>query len=62
MIYRPYLNTGWVAKGVLMASDDRVDNSIIEESLREAGFVCGLCDHRPEYGRFYLQRFEQKNR
>jgi len=58
VIRRPYLDTGWKASFGMMATDDRVDLSIIEGSIREAGLVCGLCDHRPEFGRFIVKRFE----
>jgi hypothetical protein len=59
MIRRPYCEAGWKFKGIIELVDSRIDKTIIEESLKEAGMLVGLCDHRPEYGRFKVLKFEE---
>jgi len=58
LISRPYLDTGWKAAFKLHISDDRLSLEMVEIALIEAGLIKGLCDHRPEYGRFKVTKFE----
>ena len=59
IIKRPFLDTGWVLPVSLVVVDDRRDARQIQIALEEAGLLCGLCDERPEYGRFRVARFER---
>mgnify|MGYP001312207912 CR=1 FL=1 len=58
IIRRPFLNAGWKLSGVILIVDDRIDPSLVKASLEEGGLLVGLCDHRPEYGRFKVNKFE----
>ena len=58
MIRRPYLNAGWKLAFNLLFMDERVSLEMGRDALTEGGLVRGLCDHRPEYGRFKINRFD----
>lgn len=58
IIRRPFVKEGWRLTFGLMVFDERVDFTLVETALREAGKMIGLCDHRPEYGRYEVIRFE----
>jgi hypothetical protein len=58
IIRRPYLKEGWKASFSLLLMDDRITSGIVKESLEEAGLLIGLCDHRPEFGRFKVNKFD----
>lgn len=58
-IKRPYLNTGWKMQFVLLFYDERISLDIGKDSLTEGGLMCALGDHRPEYGRFQVNKFEE---
>jgi len=60
VIRRPYLDTGWTLTLPLIAMDDRINDEMIQGSIQEGGLLVGLCDHRPEYGRFKINKFEIK--
>lgn len=56
---RPALREGWTATFVLtVAVPEYVTPEVLHELLAQAGRLCGLCDHRPTYGRFQVDRFE----
>jgi hypothetical protein len=59
IIRRPYCSPGWKGEFVLDIFDERVSPDMVKASLEEAGVLCGLCDHRPEYGRFKVVSFEE---
>ena len=58
LIKRPYLNTGWKCNFKLLLMDGRISPEMVKDALTEAGLIKGLCDHRPEYGRFKVNKFE----
>jgi len=58
VIRRPFLNTGWKLSFQLILTDERIPPETAKISLEEAGLLCGLCDHRPEYGRFKVNKFD----
>jgi|GEM_PF-1554675 len=58
IIRRPYVDTGWKLKFGIYVIDERISPEIVKESLEEAGLVIGLCDHRPDFGRFKVNKFE----
>ena len=60
IVRRPYLNAGWTAKFQFVAYDDRLTGDMIKQALVESGMLCGWCDHRPEFGRFKVVKFELK--
>lgn len=57
LIQRPALKTGWRLPIVLNVVDDRRNPDAIRRSLEEAGVMVGLCDFRPEYGRFVVREW-----
>jgi len=59
ILRRPYLKEGWQLNYALYFMDERVSPPMVEESIKEGGLLVGLCDHRPEYGRSKLIRFEE---
>lgn len=58
LIQRPALKAGWKLPIVLNVVDDRRNPDAIRRSLEEAGVMIGLCDFRPEYGRFVVREWE----
>lgn len=54
IVRRPALDTGWELPFSLVVVDDRRKQQDIRRALEEAGLLVGLCDHRPEYGRFIV--------
>ncbi len=60
IIRRPYCKEGWRVSGIFNIFDDRVSDDMIKQSLEESGLLVGLCDHRPEYGRFKVISFKSK--
>lgn len=61
LIRRPYLKPGWKLDFNLVLLDDRIRPDMVEIALAEAGLMVGLLDHRPEFGRFKIARFEVEN-
>lgn len=58
MIYRPYVDTGWKALFHLIIAHPRISIDIVKNALDEAGLIVGLLDHRPDFGRFIVTKFE----
>lgn len=48
----------WALEFELMIIEDIVSQSDIEDHLKKAGFLKGLGDFRPKFGRFVVQAFE----
>jgi hypothetical protein len=42
--------------------DDRRSSDSIKRGMEEAGLLVGLCDGRPEFGRYIVTRFEVKKK
>ncbi len=59
LIKRPYLNEGWKMQFTLSLFDDRISSNMAKDALIEGGLLCAIGDHRPEYGRFKVNRFEE---
>lgn len=55
---RPGLNPGWQLNSLLTVLDDHVEPDKIRIALETAGLFVGLCDWRPEYGRFIIKKWE----
>lgn len=58
VIRRPGLKEGWRLSFTLMVVDDRRSDESIKRGCEEAGLLVGLCDGRPEYGRFIVKEWE----
>lgn len=58
IIRRPALDVGWQLAFKLAVVDDRQIPDLIHRSLSEGGIMVGLCDWRPEYGRFIVTEWE----
>lgn len=58
IIRRPYLDTGWKLKYNLCLFDERINPGSVKIALEESASIVALCDHRPEYGRFKINKFE----
>jgi len=56
---RPYVDTGWKLPFQLLLTDGRITPDMAKIALEEAGLVKGLYDHRPEYGRFKINKFKE---
>lgn len=59
MLYRPALNTSWKLPFTINVFTDTVGFEQVRRALSDAGIYQGLCDGRPEYGRFKVNTFEQ---
>lgn len=59
-IYRPALREGWELPFGLVVYDDTLPKSQVKEALEYAGLMVGLCDHRPDYGRFQVEWEEEE--
>lgn len=54
---RPAMNTGWSCTfNLLIATPEYLGVPMMASLLTSAGRLCGLCDHRPTYGRFAVKR------
>ena len=62
IIYRPGLHEGWVLSFTLAVMDDRIPEDHLKRALDEAGVLVGLCDHRPEFGRFVVKKWETRRK
>lgn len=60
VLYRPALQAGWKLKFTLNIFTDTVGIDQVKRSLTDAGVYQGLCDGRPEYGRFKVNTFEKE--
>ena len=58
VIRRPGLKEGWRLSFALQVVDDRRSPDSIQRGFEEAGLLIGLCDGRPEYGRFIVKDWE----
>jgi len=61
IIRRPYLDAGWRCEFELHATDERIGQEMLFEALSEAGLIVGVCDYRPEFGRYDIKGFEELN-
>ncbi len=59
MINRPALRAGWQLSFNIACFDDRVSGDQIRRALGDAGIYQGLCDGRPDFGRYIIKSFEQ---
>ncbi len=59
VLYRPALKDGWRLSFAIRVFDDLIDKDQIQAALTAAGIYQGLCDGRPEYGRFKVVSFEE---
>jgi len=59
-IFRPALKKGWELPFNLSVYDDTIPPREVVDALEYAGLMVGLCDHRPEYGRFTVEWEEEK--
>lgn len=57
---RPGLNSGWQLNPLLHVLDDRIASEKLRIALETAGLFIGVCDWRPEYGRFIVKKWEVK--
>lgn len=55
---RPCLNLGWKISPRLTVMDDHIDADNLRIGMENAGLYVGLCDNRPEYGRFIVTKWE----
>lgn len=55
---RPGLNSGWRVNPVFNVFDDRIEEDKLKIALESAGLLIGVCDWRPEYGRFIVKKWE----
>lgn len=53
--YRPLIKSGWKVKGVINAFG--VPKEFIEECMELGGLRFGLLSHRPEFGRYQVNKF-----
>lgn len=60
IVKRPFLNAGWKMQFNLHFYDERISLDIGKDSLVEGGLMCAIGDHRPEYGRFKVNVFDEK--
>jgi len=44
----------------MIAIPEYISPAFLLDLLTQAGRLCGLCDHRPTYGRFQVTSFETK--
>lgn len=58
ILYRPALNIGWKLSFTINVFADSVGFEQVKRALQDAGIFQGLCDGRPEYGRFIVNTFE----
>lgn len=54
---RPGLNAGWKVSCVFNVFDDRIEEDKLRIALESAGLLIGVCDWRPEYGRFVIKEW-----
>ena len=55
---RPGLNAGWKVSAIFNVFDDRIEEDKLKMALESAGLLIGVCDWRPEYGRFVVKKWE----
>lgn len=59
ILFRPYVDSGWEASFRLVKLDTMFSWKTVEAAIQRGGIGIGLCDHRPEYGRFILKNFKE---
>lgn len=56
---RPAMNAGWKCEfRVMVGTPEYLSPSFMAKLINSAGRLCGLCDHRPTYGRYSIHRLE----
>jgi len=58
MDYRPGLEPGWSVSFNLRMFDERVTPQLVRRAFDEAGLLIGVCNHRPDFGRFEVNDWE----
>lgn len=57
---RPGLSAGWkLAFDITVLAPEYIDEAFLQQVVQRAGKLTGLCDGRPEFGRFRLTKFER---
>lgn len=57
---RPMFPTGWKLSFTLEYDDSIVNENDLMRAMVDAGALCGLCEWRPRFGRFLVERTEGK--
>lgn len=58
-VWWPYCNEKWKVAFNLYIVDDRIRPTMVEKAFHEGGLAIGLCEHRPEYGRYKVTGFAE---
>jgi hypothetical protein len=56
---RPGLNIGWQLSPVFTVLDDHIDNDKLKAAVETTGLFIGICDGRPEFGRFIIKVWDK---
>lgn len=56
----PAVDIGWQLSFTLNITDNHRDPEQLRKGMEAAGLLCGLCDWRPEYGRFIVKEWDVK--
>ncbi len=59
VVRRPFIKEGWVLEFEALLVDDAFPVDIVQQAFINGGLFAGLCDFRPEFGRYLLETFEQ---
>lgn len=54
-IFRPAIREGWELSFILVVYEDTIADSEIKDAFEYTGLMVGICEHRPEYGRFRIE-------
>lgn len=54
---RPGLNGGWTLNFTFHILDDHIEDEKLRRALETTGLFIGVCDSRPEYGRFTIKEW-----
>jgi len=59
MLYRPGLNAGWELSFTVLLGDECLTGTMVEQVISAAGGMVGICNGRPEFGRFVLTEWKE---
>ena len=59
MLYRPGVHEGWRLDFTIKVFDDVLAPKIVRQALETAGYMVGLCNGRPEFGRFKIVKWKE---